>query len=92
MKDVARSFKLEGHDIKDHPKEIIKNSNLFFKKPMLLNINTNRIYWHAGAGMDSDKTFDLYKKELKILGPQAKKIDEYYKTYNKKIWKSRLEK
>ena len=59
---------------------------------MLLNINTNRIYWHAGAGMDSDKTFDLYKKELKILGPQAKKIDEYYKTNNKKIWKSRLEK
>ena len=92
MKDVARSFKLEGHDIKDDPKEIEKHSNFFFKKPMLLNINTNRIYWHAGGGVDSDKTFDRYKKELKILGVHATKIDEYYKTHIKKLWKLQLEK
>jgi len=92
MKDVARAFKLEGHDIKDNPKEIEKHSNFFFKKPMLLNINTNRIYWHAGGGMDSNKTFDRFKNEKKILGVEAIKINEYYKKHIEKLWKLQLEK
>jgi len=92
MKDVARAFKLEGHDIKDDPKEIEKYSNFFFKKPMLLNINTNRIYWHAGGGMDSNKTFDRFKNEKKILGVEAIKINEYYKKHIEKLWKLQLEK
>mgnify|MGYP000483322161 CR=1 FL=1 len=50
---------------------------------MLLNINTNRIYWHAGAGKDDDKTFDRLKSEKKILGNSALKIDEHYKKYIK---------
>jgi len=92
MSDVARSFKLEGFDINDSPKEINKYSKLFFKKPTLLNINTNRIYWHAGGGKDSSKTFDRYKNEKKILGTQGIKIDEYYNLYIKKLWKLQLEK
>jgi TPP-dependent pyruvate/acetoin dehydrogenase alpha subunit len=92
MKDVARAFKLEGHDIKDDPMEIEKYSSFFFKKPMLLNINTNRIYWHAGGGMDSNKTFDRFKNEKKILGVEAIKINEYYKKHIEKLWKLQLEK
>ena len=92
MKDVAKSFKLDGHDIKDDPKEIYKDSKFFFKKPTVLNINTNRIYWHAGAGKDSDKTFDRLKSEKKILGNEAKKIDKKYKLYIKKLWQLQLEK
>jgi len=92
MKDVARSFKLEGHDIQDDPKEILDYSNLFFKKPMLLNINTNRIFWHAGGGMDNKKTFDRYKNEKKKLGIQAIKIDEQCKINIEKLWKLQLEK
>ena len=92
MSDVARSFKLEGHDIKDDPKEIEKYSKFFFKKPMLLNINTNRIYWHAGGGMDSKKTFDRFKSEKKMLGVQAVKIKKYYKLHTEKLWKLQLEK
>ena len=92
MKDVARSFKLEGHDIKDDPKEIEKHSNFFFKKPMLLNINTNRIYWHAGSGIDNKKTFDRFRNEKTKLGNQAIKIDEQYKINSKKLWKLQLEK
>ena len=92
MKDVARSFKLEGHDIKDDPKEIVKYSKFFFKKPMLLNINTNRIFWHAGGGMDKKKTFDRFKNEKKKLGIQAIKIDEQYKVNIEKLWKLQLEK
>jgi len=91
MKDVARSFKLEGHDIKDDPKEIVKYSKFFFKKPMLLNINTNRIFWHAGGGMDKKKTFDRFKNEKKKLGIQAIKIDEQYKVNIEKLWKLQLE-
>ena len=91
MKDVARSFKLEGHDIKDDPKEIVNHSKFFFKKPMLLNINTNRIFWHAGGGMDKKKTFDRFKNEKKKLGTQAIKIDEQYKIKIEKLWKLQLE-
>ena len=92
MKDVARSFKLEGYEIKDNPKEIEKYSKLFFKKPTLLNINTNRIYWHAGGGKDKNKNFDRFKLEKKILGVQAKKINNMHETYIKKLWKLQLEK
>ena len=92
MKDVARAFKLEGYDIKDDPREIEKHSKFFFKKPILLNINTNRIYWHAGGGMDSNKTFDRFKNEKKILGVEAIKINEYYKKHIEKLWKLQLEK
>ena len=33
---------------------------------MLLNINTNRLFWHSGAGIDSDKIFDRYERSKKI--------------------------
>ena len=65
MHDVAKSFKMDGYNIKDEPKEIFKFKNLFFKKPILLNVNTNRLFWHSGAGQDSDKIFDRYKFEKK---------------------------
>ena len=60
MSDVAKSFKMDGYQINDNPSNIYNLKNKFFKKPMLLNINTNRLFWHAGAGQDSDKTFDRY--------------------------------
>ena len=48
MKDVAKAFKIRGFTLNDNP----TNIQVFkiFLKPCLLNINTNRIYWHAGAG------------------------------------------
>ena len=42
------------------------SSKDFFKEPMLLNINTNRIFWHSGAGKDSDDIFDRYQNEKNI--------------------------
>ena len=35
---------------------------------MLLNIKTNRLFWHSGAGIDSDKIFDRYNNLKNILG------------------------
>ena len=92
MHDVARSFKMKGFNLKDSPREIEKYKKFFFKEPMLLNINTNRMFWHAGAGKDSDKTFDRYLKEKKILGKEAEKIDKKFNSMVKKLWEKHLKK
>ena len=92
MKDVAKSFKLEGFDLNDDPKSIYKYTKSIFKKPTLLNINTNRIYWHAGGGKNNINSFDRYNYEKKKIGVKAKKIDDYYKKYMKNLWKLQLEK
>ena len=92
MADVAKSFKMQGYNIKDDPMEILKNSEVFFKKPCLLNINTNRIYWHAGSGKDADDTFDRYEIEKKIIGLEAVEIDKKIKEEVDSLWKKQLEK
>ena len=92
MHDVARSFKMKGYNLKDNPSEIEKYKKFFFKEPMLLNINTNRMFWHAGAGRDSDKIFDRYLIEKKILGKVAEKIDKKFNYTIKKRWEKHLKK
>ena len=92
MSDVAKAFKMKGFNCDDNPMNIYKYSKFFFKQPCLLNINTNRIYWHAGAGKDSEKTFDRYKSEKKILGTRADLIDYKTKRLIKNLWKKHLEK
>lgn len=92
MENVAKAFKMKGFTLDDNPMNIHKYSKYFFKEPCLLNINTNRIYWHAGAGKDSDKTFDRYKSEKKLLGTRAEKIDYKTKKLIKNLWYRHLEK
>ncbi len=92
MRDVAKSFKMDGFTTNDDPFSIKAMSKNFFKKPTLININTNRIYWHAGGGKDSEKTFDRFKLEKRILGKKAFDIDKNIKKKIKKIWQKRLEK
>ena len=92
MADVAKSFKMNGYTINDDPLNIKKVSKDIFKKPILLNINTNRIYWHAGSGKDSDKTFDRFKSERKKIGKKAFDIDKDIKKQIKRLWQKQLEK
>ena len=92
IQDVAKAFKMKGFNLDDNPKNIYKYSKYFFKEPCLLNINTNRIYWHSGAGKDSEKTFDRYKFEKKKLGYPADLIDFETKKLIKKLWQKHLEK
>ena len=92
MHDIAKSFKMEGFQINDDPKEIYDLKKFFFKKPTLLNINTNRLFWHSGAGTDSDKIFDRYKFELKKLGNKGLEIDLQTKLKINKLWQKHLEK
>ena len=92
MSDVAKSFKMQGYNINDDHVDLLKYSEIYFKKPCLLNINTNRIYWHAGSGKDSEDTCDRYEKEKKRLGEDAEVIDKKIKEQIKNLWQKQLEK
>lgn len=91
MHDVAKSFKMKAFEINDDPLKIIKYEKYFFKEPMLLNIKTNRLFWHSGAGIDSDKIFDRYKSLKNSLGPKAKEFDVKMKNKIKLKWQRILE-
>jgi pyruvate dehydrogenase E1 component alpha subunit len=64
MAEVARGFRMKSFDVDDDPEQILAclgDSSNLFKEPMLLNIRTNRLFWHAGAGIDSTEIFDRHK-------------------------------
>ena len=92
ISDVAKSFKMESYNIDDDPINLLKHSKNLFRKPCLLNINTHRIYWHAGAGKDSEDTFDRYEEQKKLLGSKASEIDKRIKKEVDDLWKKQLEK
>ena len=91
--DVAKSFKLNAFDTKDDPVNIFKalNKNIFLK-PTLINIHTNRLFWHSGAGTDNFKNFDRHYDQKKKLGNIGTKLDDKIQMKIKKIWQNNLEK
>ena len=92
MHDVAKSFKMKGFEINDDPEEIDGYKKYFFKEPMLLNIKTNRLFWHSGAGQDDPNIFDRYEFEKKKLGAQALKFHINCKKDIDNLWQRQLEK
>jgi TPP-dependent pyruvate/acetoin dehydrogenase alpha subunit len=91
MDSVAKAFNMKAANIPDHPLDIysaLKDYN--FEHPMLLNINTIRKYWHAGAGTDGDY-FDRYEDEMKQLGDLGNQINSENKKLAKKLWQQQLE-
>lgn len=91
MHDVAMSFKMDGFKIKDDPMEIREKLTNVFEKPMLLNIETHRKFWHSGAGIDDENIFDRYKEEMSQLGTVAEEIDLKYKQLVEETWQKQLE-
>lgn len=91
MDKVGKGFNIESYNITDNPREIYKIKNKFFKKPLLININTHRLFWHAGAGQDSSKIFDRFKNEKKQLGILGDRIYLRNKNDLEKLWQKRLE-
>ena len=59
---------------------------------MLLNIKTNRLFWHSGAGQDDPKIFDRYEHEKKKLGLIACKINDNFRKKMNNLWQRQLEK
>jgi TPP-dependent pyruvate/acetoin dehydrogenase alpha subunit len=92
MGDVAKSLKMESYTLDDSPLDILKSSRNFFKKTCLLNIQTHRIYWHAGSGKDSEDTFDRYNYEKKKIGKPAIQFDQKIKREMEDLWEKQLEK
>ena len=87
VKDVAKAFKIKSFESNDDPKQIFKIlSKNIFKEPQLINIHTNRLYWHTGAGRASSNFFDRLKSEIKILGKTAELIDSKIKKGVVKLW------
>ena len=91
MDSVAKAFNMKAFNIDDNPLTIQKYLEDYdFSYPMLLNINTTRKYWHAGAGQDGD--YDTqYEKELKSLGNEALEMDKNNKLLTEKLWQQQLE-
>ena len=52
---------LKFDDISDNPKFFGRNVYQQFDPPHLFNIKTNRLFWHAGAGIDSEEIPDQHK-------------------------------
>ena len=90
--EVARGFKIDSFDIEDNPREIKKvlDKNIF-KKPMLVNIHTNRLTWHVGAGIDSGNKFDRLNNEINLLGETARNEDLKIKKKIDNLWQKHLE-
>ena len=76
--EVAKGFKIESYNIIDDPKEIIKVLHKKINSPMLLNINTTRLFWHSGAGINNENEFDRHKLIKLELGKDiTEKIDSF---------------
>jgi len=84
---LAKAFKIESFDVKDDPYKIYKSLNKFiFKKPILINIHTNRLFWHAGAGKDDLNVFDRYLQQKRLIGKKADLIDQKIKKKVENLW------
>jgi len=91
MDSVANAFNMKAFNISDDPLIIeMYMKDYDFSYPMLLNIQTTRKYWHAGAGQD-DNYHTRYEQELQELGSEALEIDTNNKLLTEKLWQQQLE-
>jgi TPP-dependent pyruvate/acetoin dehydrogenase alpha subunit len=77
LQDVAKSMNVSAFGLPDDPLMIwnfIESHNM--EKPMLLNVTTNRLFWHAGAGIDDPHTFDRHKIYIDKFGTDIVKEAE----------------
>jgi pyruvate dehydrogenase E1 component alpha subunit len=97
LSDVADGFKVFSINIADDPVEILKKIPRKIDSPALLNINTNRLFWHAGAGIDSYEIFDrheLFSKNFDasyiedVTSTSIQKVKESWKRILKSLEKS----
>lgn len=67
MSEVAKGFEIEAYNISDDPTEIVSKLKNTIQEPLLLNINTTRLFWHSGAGVDDGDYNDRHLSIRKIL-------------------------
>ena len=88
MDDIAKAYKMKGYDLTDDPKDIWNHLiNCGKDEPVLFNIRTNRLFWHAGAGIDDPNIPDTHKNYITYFGRQ---YDNEAKEIVKEAWKKCL--
>ena len=92
MDSVAKGLGVDAYNISDDPGDIDLALDGVFEKPMLLNINTIRKNWHAGAGIDDPDVFDRYEHEMDRLGTRAKVLHDINKKSVEDLWQRQLKK
>lgn len=71
MHDVANAYKMKGIDVSDDPQELWRVlTDCHVGEPVLLNVRTNRLFWHAGAGIDDPNIHDTHKKYIDMFGTE----------------------
>jgi pyruvate dehydrogenase E1 component alpha subunit len=92
MHTFAKSVNVNAYNISDDPIEIYDNlSNYDYKSPRLLNINTTRLFWHSGAGIDTYERFDRYENIKTNMGEVGQDIHNNTRKYLENLWNQRLE-
>lgn len=88
ISNISEAFGIKSFNIIDDP--CIINDCLDCNLPLLLNIKTDRIFWHAGGGIDNYIKNDRYKIEIEKLGKDAIDIDKYSKDFLKELWEKKI--
>ena len=74
MHDVAKAYKMKAFDFTDDPKHMWSYLiNCGKDEPVLFNIRTNRLFWHAGAGIDDPNILDTHKSYMHYFGNKYQK-------------------
>jgi|TARA_Y100000004_G_scaffold53910_1_gene59994 pyruvate dehydrogenase E1 component alpha subunit len=87
MVDFAKSVGCEAYECGDDPREIEEAFNSMESMPCLFNVNTNRLWWHAGAGIDEEKQ-DTLRNVTEELG--LEELEEKTELMNEALWKKFL--
>jgi TPP-dependent pyruvate/acetoin dehydrogenase alpha subunit len=91
-KKFSESVGVQAFNVEDSPSEIWNALNTIENNfPALLNVKTERLFWHAGAGIDPYEKRDRYKIESDIIGFKAQEIYKETKEMVESIWKKHLE-
>jgi len=98
MVDFAKSVNVNAAEISDEPTSFeswLSEEKLFNNLPLLLNVNTDRLYWHANAGIDVYEKVDRFTEEKfaleKIFGDKPLLMFNETKHELEKIWQKTLE-
>jgi len=94
MVDVAKGLQLRAVATNDDPKNIRENlaktlPDGLCSAPCLINVSTNRMFWHAGAGTDGE-VFDRHETIKSILGSKGNIIDDEEKQKVSEMWQECL--
>jgi len=94
--DVTKGFGLPSYDVADDPFTIInKIKELENNLPALINVRTNRDFWHVGVGVDGPPEWNRYeivKKQLRDIGLESEviKIETDIESEMRGLWKNYL--